>query len=241
MIGRDLDSERRDEFALTGRIFCECGSTMGGTSGKGRHGAKCRYYRCASKCGVRPVRADWIEPQLALSIRSMIDDDDVAEHIARRVLDSLGESPVERERREARKALADAKRGLDSLLDALEKGVVVDGINERAALLSAKRDLAQRRLDALKGSDAYTLEDFMRFLRRGRDLDDAALLAAMISRVEVGPETVRAVLNFRARRDEPAEMILSRVRVSGIWWPSCNKTRIGIAAGLLLVELRRAA
>ena len=229
------------EYPLSGRAVCSaCGRNMSGTSGRGRSGAKYEYYACANCGGVKPVRRDWIEPEIVSALREMLSDEDEALRIAELVLKGQGDGAEERKR--AEKSLKEADTGLRNILNAIEAGVIAPGTKERIAQLESQRERARRDIAALD-ERAIDPRDLACFLRFGATLDDASLLDAFVYQVMVSDGDVVVLLNYDAKENEPARLNLSRVRTNFNWRPTRKNTRTAVACfgGSVLIRIARAA
>ena len=230
------------EFKLSGRATCAgCGRDLAGVSGYGRAGVKYEYYACKRGGCIKPVRRDWIEGEVAKSLREMLADDDVARRIARIVAQTSAEGSATA-RRNAQKALREAESGLSRILDAIEAGVSLDGMKERVERLQKQKDRAK--LDLMK-LDAGKIDEelFVRFLQHGATLTDDKLLDVFVYRAEVSTEDVIVTLNFDIEKGEPAQFSIERVRPDLVWLPIGSQGRTSVAAigQVVMVKIGRAA
>ncbi len=135
-----------DEYLLTTKLFCgKCGSFMVGESGTSRTGETHRYYKCVSAkkktgCNKKSVKKDWIEDIVIRQIRNIIFDDKLIEHLTDMVLAVQSKEnttiPILREK------LAEAEKGIENVLNAIQAGIFTPSTKGRLdALEKTKADL----------------------------------------------------------------------------------------------------
>lgn len=239
------ENEEWDEFILSGRTLCSsCGRGMTGVSGRGRHGKKYEYYRCTNCKKVKPVRKDWLEGQIVKAIREMLTDRNNALEIARMVLEDDSANDMEAELQQAEKSLKDANKGIKNLMKAVEDGMPFSLVEERLRELQLQKARAEMDIETLStDSSEDTIEDFADFLQFGVTLDDRSLLDAFVYQIMVTNDDIYVTLNYDINENEPARLVISRVRSINNWWPLCKNGRIEIAGlgNLLVVRLPRNA
>lgn len=234
-------NESWGEFMLAGKVLCAaCGHNMPGVSGRGYKGVKYEYYACQSCKDVKPVRRDWLEAEIVRALRETLSDGDEALRIAKLAL--AGKSDVEEERKRIRKSLADAERGLQNILKAVEEGIVVPGTKERVAQLEAQQERAKRDLAKLEDREIDP-QDFAHFLQFGAVLDDAALLDAFVYQAMVSNDDVVVTLNYDTKENESARLTLPRVRTKLEWCPVGKNIRtwMTVVNGAVFIRFNRAA
>lgn len=234
--GKRRDAEEWGTFALSGKAVCGCcGRNMQGVSGRGRHNVKYDYYRCPNGC-MKSVRREELEECVAGGVRDALADRAEAERIAGMVAEHACGKQAAARRRQARKAINDADKGLRNILAAIEQGIIAPGAKERIAELEGQKARAEADLAAIEGEriDVAGLADFL----QGTALDDATLLDAFIYQVVVCEESVMAILNYDAEKGEPARFEARRVRTIIEWLPTGETTRTEISALGRVVLLR---
>ena len=262
-------NETWDEYALSGKTMCEiCGENMIGVSGRGRGGAKYRYYQCLKKC-LKAVRADWLEDSVAEAVRGILGDDGIARDIARIVEESIKREDEEARLADARHRRAEAEKSISNLVTAISKGLDPELANAKIAELKIEAGAAIAEEAMLENAKRFDTDDFVEFLRLGATFDDARLFDAMVHRVIVGERYVTVVLNYHVD-DEPAILRLlrgsdncasgcdeepqdnkepakaedSRVLRNGIWLPNDKPARnvnIAVYNGAILMRFKRAS
>lgn len=230
--------EEWGSFSLSGRAICsECGRDLSGVSGRGRHNVKYEYYACKRCGGIKPVRRDWLEISIAEALRDMLADDATAKKIAAIVAGGCDQGDM---RQQAMQSLHDAERGLKNIVAAIEGGMLVDGMQERANQLQQQKARAQADLKAL---DATRFDEglFVEFLQRGATLTDGELLDAFVYQAIVSTEDVIVALNFDDEKGEPARINLARVLPNVSWLPigTYGRTEIFPLGSRLLIRIPR--
>lgn len=205
-------------FRLSGRAICaECGHDLTGVSGRGRHNVKYEYYAC-KKCGcIKPVRCDWLEIGIAEALREMLADDAAARRIASLVA-AGGDDEAETMRKQATKALREAENGLKNIMNAIEKGMLYEGMQQRIDELQLQKSRAE---SDLKQLDAGKIDEdlFVQFLQYGTTLSDEDLVDAFVYQAIVSTEDVVVTLNFNDEKEEPARLNIKRVLPNVSWRP----------------------
>ena len=205
-------------FGLSGRVICgECGNNMPGVSGRGRHNVKYDYYACKKCKGVKPVRRDWLETSIAEALREMLSDDATARRIAS-IVTAGSDEEAELMRKQADKALREAESGLRNIMDAIEKGMLYEGMQQRINELEAQKARAKADLESATMAKIDP-ELFVQFLQYGATLTDEDLVDAFVYQVIVSDEDVVITLNFDIKEDEPARLEIKRVRPKLLWLP----------------------
>lgn len=210
--------ERWGDFALAGRAICAgCGRNLQGVSGRGRNGVKYEYYRC--KTGdVATVRRDELEGAVTSALRDLLSDRQEALRIAHLVAESADGTEVAMRRKQAADALSAAERGLENILAAIEQGIIAPGTKERITELEEQKARAEYDLEAIRDEEIDP-ERFADFLQSGAALDDATLLKAFVWQVVVSDDEVVAILNYDIKSNEPARLVIQRVRTKSGWCP----------------------
>ena len=163
---------RGPEFILTGKLFCgHCNAPMTGISGH-NDGKIYYYYACknhkAHKCDKRNEPKD-IERRIVEAVRDRVLTDDVMQQIADLCIEYQKTTDVAVEREAIRRARDEAKRGIDNILAAIEKGIYTDSTRDRLVELETivrEREAQLRELDKWKFFDRehilFALDKFKR-------------------------------------------------------------------------------
>ena len=240
-------SEVWGEFPLSGKALCEgCGRNLVGTSGHGRHGAKYEYYKCSQGCGIKPVRADWLEPSIVQAIRELLSNREEAMRVARIIAEHSKDEDGERKIAQAQKRKREAEDGISRLMDAIAGGLDMELAKGKIDELKVQAEVAESEIAVQKNAAKFDPEDFADFLQFGATLDDAMLLKAFVYQVMVGEEDVTVTLNYDIEKSEPARLKISRVRTDSSWWATVKTLRntalqVSAANGYILLRFRRAA
>lgn len=212
-------SEVWGEFRLSGKAICEgCGMNLQGTSGHGRHGIKYEYYKCPTGCGVKPVRADWLEPAIVEALRELLTNREEAMRVAQIIAELAKDEDAEKKVARAKRRKAEAESGIDRLMDAIANGLDLELAKDKIDELQTQAEVAEAEIKVQQNAATFSAEDFADFLQFGAMLDDSTLLKAFVYQVMVGEEDVTVVLNYDIKESEPARLKLPRVRTDSTWW-----------------------
>ncbi|WP_414144377.1 recombinase family protein [Berryella intestinalis] len=212
-------SEDWGEFILSGKAICEgCGMNLAGTSGRGRHGIKYEYYKCAKGCGVKPVRADWLEHAIVQALRELLSNREKALRIASIIAEHAKDECAEKKAAKAKRRKAEAEKGIDRLMDAIANGLDLELAKGKIDELQKQVEVAKAEIMAHETASVFSAEDFADFLQFGSTLDDAMLLKAFVYQVMVGDEDVTVTMNYDIEKSEPARLKIKRVRTDSSWW-----------------------
>jgi DNA invertase Pin-like site-specific DNA recombinase len=178
------------DYLLTGKLFCgHCASGMVGISGKSKTGDVHHYYACQGrrlehKCNKRNVRRDYIERAVAECIMQYVLKDDAKEWIAKTYVDYARQMSEKSELRETENALAEVKRGIKNVLDAIEQGIITPSTKERLTGLESERADLEIAVTLQKTAlPNFTREKVMFWLDsfEGGDVEDKKFQAKLIN------------------------------------------------------------
>ena len=193
-----------------GRAVCmACGNNLVGVSGYSGTGKRYDYYRCSKRCGCKPVRADWLESAVVDELRRMLSDRETALGIAQKISDAITDEDARMKVEEAKRSRAEAQRGIENLMRAVEAGMDYQDVAMRLDELKAQRDRAILDETLWSKRAVVDAEDFADFLQAGASLGDRDLLDAFVWRVIVGDDEIVVVLSYNVG-DEPARLVYSR-------------------------------
>lgn len=147
-----------EDYLLTGKLFCGyCGSPMTGVSGTSHTGSLHHYYICRKKrvekaCHKSNVRRDLIETFIAQAIKNHMLTDEVIEWIA--------DSTVKWSQNEHENSdlpileadLADVKRSIHNLMNAIEAGILTLTTKERLLELERQQLNLEARISSIRSS-----------------------------------------------------------------------------------------
>ena len=124
-----------DDYILTTKLFCGlCGAFMYGESGRGSLNKAYHYYKCSTakkfhSCKKKTVKKLWIEDIVVDYAVALISDD--------KILDRIADNIFELQKREnitlpmLRKQLAEAERGIENMLNAIQQGILTQSTKAR--------------------------------------------------------------------------------------------------------------
>jgi hypothetical protein len=141
-------AKAEDEFLLTTKLFCgQCERMMVGESGTSRTKKVHYYYKCGNAkrkkgCTKKAVKKNWIERVAVLmTVNRVLRDEEI---------DRIANDLVAMQDREdtmlpvLRQQLADAEKGIENMLNAIQQGIITASTKARLEELEAqKSDLSQ--------------------------------------------------------------------------------------------------
>lgn len=219
-------SEQWTDYALSGRATCQCGASVVGVSGRGRHDVKYSYYRCADRCGVRPVRADWLEDELAHQIRRALSDRETVSAIAQKLSEAFLDHDATQRAEAARKRLRDVDGALRNIMRAVERGMDYDDVRDRVAELKEQRDRARADEELWSGLVGFDQDALVRFLTCGKGMTDRELIEAMVWHAWFSDDRVEAVI-CAMDGNKPATLEVSTGSHKLDWLPTHSEVRTG--------------
>lgn len=237
------EEEWRD-YPLSGRVVCSCGRAMVGRSAHGRGGRRYDYYGCGGGCGVRAVRADWLEESITAAVRGMLDDRETTLQLAERVREVVARQADTGQLDDARRRLAEAQAGVRNLTNAVAQGMPWELAGERIEQYRMQVGACEAEIAMLENQDSFDVDQFADFLQFGATLDDAHLLDAFVGQVLVTDDEVIAVLNVDNKNCEPVRLSVNRVRSVSVWLPTgaaMRNVRVGLLDSAMVLRWERAA
>jgi hypothetical protein len=167
-----------DDYLLTTKLFCGlCEAYMVGESGTSHTMKVHRYYKCVTAkkrqgCKKKSAKKDWIEDIVVEQAMRMLEDDAILNKISDMVLDLQKQEnttlPL------LRKQLAEAERGIENMLNAIQQGILTTSTKKRLDdLEAAKGDLEVRILQEEMQKPLLTREQIMFWLHKFRKIDTA--------------------------------------------------------------------
>ena len=200
------------DYLLTGKLFCgHCGSAMVGESGTGKSGRKFYYYACIKRkrqkaCDKKPVKKDWIEELVVKQTRKLCLTDEMIERIVDAALEIQEREKDDSVLRGLEAQLADVKRGIQNMLNAIEQGIITPSTKQRLEDLEARRlELEISIENEQEVRPALTRDMITYWMERFRgisEFDDnarefmAAFINMFIAAVYVYDDHLRIVCNF---------------------------------------------
>lgn len=132
-----------DDYLLTTKLFCgKCKAMMVGECGTSHTSKTYRYYKCVTQkrkhaCDKKTVNKDAIENQVVKAVMDKIMDDELMEHLA----DSLYSLQLSDDTRipQLKEELIDTERGIENMLDAIQKGIILDSTKKRLSDLEERK------------------------------------------------------------------------------------------------------
>ena len=165
-----------DDYLLTTKLYCgKCNSYMVGESGTGQPGRVYHYYKCVSVkkhrgCDKKSIRKDKIENLVIEQTMKMLADEKIIEGIADMIL------ALQKQENTTlpylRKQLAEIERGIENMLNAIQKGVVTSSTKKRLEDLEKSREEIEVRIikEELK-TPILTREQILFWLHKFRNMD----------------------------------------------------------------------
>ncbi len=196
-------------YILTGKLFCgKCGSPMTGVSGTGKSGALHCYYVCRKRrrekaCDKAPVRRDEIEERVALAIRDYVLQEDIIEWIADQTVAYAKKREADSQISLLEDQLAEAKKGIRNILDAIQQGIITPSTKSRLQDLEAEQSrlegtIAAARADIIMVSRDDIISGLSMF--RDGDIRDssyrAQLFDTFLVAVYVYDDELKLVFSF---------------------------------------------
>jgi hypothetical protein len=165
-----------DDYLITTKLFCgHCGAYMVGESGTSHTMKVHRYYKCVTAkkrqgCKKKSAKKDWIENIVIEQAMNLLMDDSILAKIADMVLDLQKQEnttlPL------LRKQLAEAERGIENMLNAIQQGILTSSTKKRLDdLESAKSDLEIKILQEEMQKPLLTREQIIFWLHKFRGID----------------------------------------------------------------------
>lgn len=243
---RNLENWTR--YAFAGKGVCgECGSNLVGVSGRGRHDVKYVYYRCSNRCGCKPVRADWLESEVADRLRRMVRDPKTAREVTDAVARYASGPDDGKALEAARERLSGAERAMSNLMRAVEDGMPYANVRDRYEELDRECEGLRSRIADLESVEEFDPELFMEYLSQVADVEDSVLLEAFVWQVQLTTDKVTVVLNYDVRESEPARIEFGTGSQDSSWLPGLGYVRtgkgtyVGVYAGKMALSFDRAA
>jgi len=165
-----------DDYLLTTKLFCGlCGAYMVGESGTSRTKEVHHYYKCVTvkkrgNCKKKTVRKKWIEDIVIDQALRILMDDALLDWIADTVLELQGRENTQLPL--LRKQLADAEKGIDNMLDAIQQGIFNASTKKRLdELEAAKSEFEIQILQEEMQKPLLTKEQIIFWFHRFRGID----------------------------------------------------------------------
>lgn len=204
-------------YYLSGKIFCgNCGAVLAGDCGTSRHGTKHFYYSCAKRkksrsCIKKSEKKDFLEwyvcEQTALHVLTEKRIKEIAKEVSALHEQDSGRAEIKK----LEQRLKDIDRELDAAADALirtSSPVMINKINEKAALLEAQQAEAELELSKLQVKQDFKLtaadvEKYLKSFTKGDLLDEEfrrRMINALINAVYVYDDKVVIYYNLRGAK-----------------------------------------
>jgi len=165
-----------DDYLLTTKLFCgHCSAYMVGECGTSKTGKVHHYYKCVSAkkrrgCKKKSVKKDWIENLIVSETVQMLQSDAMLEKIADMILDLQTQENVTLPL--LKKQLAEAERGIQNMLNAIQQGVLTSSTKERLEELEAtKSDVEIKIMQEQMQKPLLTREHILFWLHKFRVID----------------------------------------------------------------------
>ena len=169
-----------DDYILTTKLFCGlCGALMFGESGRGSLNKVYHYYKCSTAkkfhaCKKKTVKKVWLEDIVVNYTVQLLADDTI--------LDKTADKILELQKREnitlpmLKRQLAEAERGIENMLNAIQQGILTQSTKSRLDQLEAtKSDIEIKILQEEIETPLLSKEHIMFWLHKFRGIDVAKL------------------------------------------------------------------
>ncbi len=172
-----------DDYLLTTKLFCgTCGAFMTGESGTSSNkGIKYHYYRCVNTkkrktCDAKhkSISKYKIEDAVINHLKTVIMDDAFIEQFSSLAFETQNESSSELPL--LRKQLAEAEKGIENMLDAIQMGIKTDStLGRLTELEETKRRLETAIVREEIRSPHYSLDEIRKYIINFRNVDTTTL------------------------------------------------------------------
>ena len=160
--GKAPTSRRRADgvYLLTGKLFCgDCGNPMVGVSGTSTTNTLHHYYSCngrrtktAPSCGMRNIRRDDIERDIAAAIKNTMLTPETIEAIAEASYKYQMETIAAPDLDILEQQLADTTRSLNNIMAAIEQGIFTASTRDRLQELETQKKTLTSRISIARKS-----------------------------------------------------------------------------------------
>lgn len=211
---RSQNRWQKSDYLLTGKLYCgHCLSPMVGYSGTSMTKATHYYYVCQKRnlekaCHKKNVRKNAAERLVANAIRQYILVDDTIEWIADNAMKYQKEMKASSAVKETEAELAEVKRQLANLVNAVANGIFNDTTQERMLALEEDQRQITRRLETEKRTlPTFTREQVLAWLNsyRTRKVDDPGfrkeLFDTFLEAAYLYDDRLRLVFNYTGEVD----------------------------------------
>lgn len=170
-------------YLLSGKAFCgHCGSPLVGESGKSKNGNIYHYYACSSKkkkhtCQKKNERAEDLEYDVVTQTLAYVRDPATLDRIAAQLSNEYKKAFPASEIQTLENTVRRLDKEINNCMELMISGTIdprlVQRLNEKAILLQAQKDDAERDLRALRISNRrkYTEDDYRRMISEMTDGD----------------------------------------------------------------------
>ena len=173
-------NKAEDEYLHSTKLYCgKCNCYMVGESGTSKTAQVYRYYKCVSVknhrgCDKKTVRKDWIEDLVLKEAEKILFNDELIERIADRAMELQGKDntvlPL------LQKQYAEAQRGIDNMLNAMQQGIITPSTKERLENLEKqKNEIAAQIVKEELAKPTLTKEKILFWFDRFRRLNTKRL------------------------------------------------------------------
>ena len=168
-----------DDYLLTTKLHCgKCGAFMVGESGTSQMKIVYHYYKCVNAkkkqkiCKKKAVKKEWIEDLVIDETRKLLMNDALLEQLADRLVSIQSQENVHLPL--LKKRLADTKRGIENVLNAIQQGVLTTSTKQRLdELENTKNELEIEILQEELQSPLLTREQILFWLHKFRGIDSS--------------------------------------------------------------------
>lgn len=198
-IRRITKEEHVREYILTSKMYCSCGEKYVGSYGCS---TKYKYYYCGGKkrgtgCKARNFKKEITEAAILSAIRNALSDpDEIIEGVWQEYL-KYKDAP-KKGTEEAVKRLSQAEKGIENILDSIEKGVDYNLMKSRMEKLQRQKEEAEQEIqeaDQMFGIE-LTKGQVRKYLKVAMTIEDPLLLVErFVRRINVTDTGFEVLLN----------------------------------------------
>jgi DNA invertase Pin-like site-specific DNA recombinase len=199
-------------YLLRNKIICGyCGSPISSDSGTSKSGKVMRYYKCYGKriqkkdCELTPVRKEILEKFVVDATYEALAEVTDIEHLAEQI--------IEREKKLIddqsilnilQQEFTEVQKGIDNLLNAMEKGIITDSTKERLEKLETrKNELATNiAIEKSKNKLSISKDEVISFVETSLKKNPKVMIDRFVKQVVLYNDKIEIFYNYSDRRTD---------------------------------------
>ena len=216
--------KKESGFLLAGKVYCgECGSAMPGDSARSKSGKIHSWYTCYKKrfdhtCdNPRAKKAD-LEEKVVTALISFLDDNDMIENAADQILAYQEKMMNHSATAAIENNIREAEKKLDNIVAAIENGVAIQKLIDRAAVLEEEINAMKCELRKAKLETPTLTRDQILFLFRemfltfdGSEYAMQRLVDTLLYKVFVYKDGKVVVFFNTSKNGDPEKITIDRI------------------------------